>query len=308
MNRVIGEFQGDEKGPLIICFGAMHGNEPAGVKAIDLVIKLLEVEPIKNPEFSYKGKFLGLIGNKKAFLEKKRFIKRDLNRQFLEDKIKHLRTLPHFDLKDEDREIIEIVETIEKEIKEYQPTQLVILDLHTTSSKGGIFSICQNEDRLIHLAKALHAPVVLGMLEGLQGTTLHYFINANMGVDTISLTFESGQHDEPLSINRAIAGILCCMRELGAVNKSDVENHHEKRLIEDTDSLPKITTLIDRYPIEENDTFEMLPGFQNFDIIEKDQKLAINNNKIVRAPHSGRILMPLYQAQGEDGFFIVKEN
>lgn len=307
MNRVIGEYQGNEKGPLIICLGAMHGNEPAGIKAIDLVLKLLEVEPIKNPTFSYKGKFIGLLGNKKAYIENKRFIQRDLNRQFKSDKIKHLKTVAPLDRKDEDNELIEIIETIEKEVKTYQPTQLIILDLHTTSSKGGIFTICQNEVSSINLAQALHAPVVLGMLKGLQGTTLHYFIKENMGVDTIALTFESGQHEEPLSINRAIAGILCCMREIGSVKKSDVDNLHEKRLIEDTNALPKITTLVERFPIEENDTFKMLPGFQNFDIVNKHQLLATNNNKEVLASHSGRILMPLYQTQGEDGFFIVKE-
>ena len=32
--RIIGRYEGNEPGPLFLCIGAMHGNEPAGVQAI----------------------------------------------------------------------------------------------------------------------------------------------------------------------------------------------------------------------------------------------------------------------------------
>jgi succinylglutamate desuccinylase len=51
----------------------------------------------------------------------------------------------------------------------------------------------------------------------------------------------------------------------------------------------------------------MLPGFKNFDAIEKNQILAKNKHGDILAPYSGYILMPLYQKQGEDGFFIISE-
>ena len=307
MKRCLGTFVGKERGPLIICFGAMHGNEPAGVNAIEAVLKLLDVEHIKNPGFSFKGKMVGLIGNLKAYNQGKRFINKDLNRQFLEPYIKELMKKEINSLEGEEQELIQLIDHIKQEIKIYNPEQLIILDLHTTSSMGGIFSICQSNDRDVSLAKSLHAPVVLGMLEGLQGTTLHYFTHKNTGVDTVCLTFESGQHDEVLSINRAVAGILCCMRQIGSVQECDVENHHEERLIAHTKNLPKITTLIDRYHIENNDTFKMLPGFKNFQEIRKGQTLAKSGEHDIKAKENGRILMPLYQKQGEDGFFVVKE-
>ena len=307
MSRIIGVYEGKERGPLFICFGAMHGNEPAGVKAIDLVVKLLEVEPIKNPDFVYKGKFVGIIGNKKAYINAKRFIDKDLNRQFIKEKIEVLKSLPSNQLINEDKELLEILNTIQIEIDAYQPDQLVILDLHTTSSKGGIFSICQNEERVIKIAKSLHAPVVLGMLEGLKGTTLHYFTTENMGIDTISLTFESGQHTEQLSINRAIAGILFCMREIKAVKKEDIENYHEERLIENTKDLPILTTLSYKYFIDHSEFFEMKPGYFNFQKVNQGEKIAKNKKGYILAKNDGMLLMPLYQSQGEDGFFIVKE-
>jgi len=62
-SRVIGIYEGKRKGPLFICVGGMHGNEPAGVLAIREVLKMLEVEPLGNPTFRYAGQFVGLIGN-----------------------------------------------------------------------------------------------------------------------------------------------------------------------------------------------------------------------------------------------------
>ncbi|HHJ50479.1 MAG TPA: succinylglutamate desuccinylase, partial [Phaeodactylibacter sp.] len=82
LERVIGRYTGKEKGPLLICFGGMHGNEPAGVRALEIMFKMLEVEPLSNPDFSFKGRLLGLRGNLRALQAKKRYIVKDLNRQW----------------------------------------------------------------------------------------------------------------------------------------------------------------------------------------------------------------------------------
>lgn len=285
----------------------MHGNEPAGVKAIEYVMKMLEVEPIKNADFSYAGRFLGLIGNLKAFKENKRFLRKDLNRQFTKDNIKKANGINPVELEAEEQELFEIIELVKNEIEEYKPSQLIVLDLHTTSSMGGIFTICQNKLEIINVAYALHAPIVLGMLEGLKGTTLHYFTTENMGVDTLAITFESGQHNEELSVNRAIAGIISLMKEINSVKEEDVENYHEKIIKKYCEDLPQLTTLIEHFPIGEEDKFEMLPGFKNFQEVQKNQTLAHCNLVPVSCKEDGLILMPLYQKQGEDGYFIVKE-
>jgi succinylglutamate desuccinylase len=304
-SRLIGRYDNDIKGPLVFCFGAMHGNEPAGVRAIELVLKMLDVEHIKNNDFLYKGRFVGLIGNLNAFNLQQRFIDKDMNRQFQLDNINRLKSSPPGDA--EDREIKELIEFIENEIQSYNPDKVIFLDLHTTSSHGGIFTICRNDPSDIDIALALHAPVVLGIAEGLKGTTLHYFNTENMGTDTTCISFESGQHEEGKSINRAIAGIICLIREVGAVRSDDVENYHEAILQEYASGLPKLTKLVDHYGIQPDDTFEMQPGYENFQSITKGEFLAINNNEKIEAKYDGRILMPLYQKQGEDGFFIIQD-
>jgi hypothetical protein len=50
----------------------------------------------------------------------------------------------------------------------------------------------------------------------------------------------------------------------------------------------------------------MKPGFTNFMRVRKGDVLATDVRGEVRAPRTGRVFMPLYQAQGDDGFFIVK--
>ncbi len=305
--RIIGKYEGVKRGPLLICFGAMHGNEPAGMRAIDLIIKMLEVEPITNADFCYKGKFVGMLGNLQAFAQRKRYIDKDLNRQFRKEKIDQLLLQDEATLVNEDLELVQIIKAVRKEIEEYRPDKLYILDLHTTSSVDGIFCITTEDQESIDLAVGLHAPVIKGFLDGIQGTTLHYFKTENMGVETIAMTFESGQHDEPLSVNRAIAAITNCMRIIGSVREDDVENRHNQLLIEFCKDLPKVAELIERHDITVEDQFVMRPNFHNFQRLKAGQIVADDVNGPVSVDKDCLLLMPLYQKQGEEGFFLIKE-
>ena len=78
--RIIGKYTGKERGPLLVITAGMHGNEPAGVRALDLFFKMLEVEPITNPDFSYKGEIICIIDNFKPYRQCKRYSEQDINR------------------------------------------------------------------------------------------------------------------------------------------------------------------------------------------------------------------------------------
>lgn len=307
MNRVIGRYEGEEKGPLFICFGGMHGNEPAGVKALKIIFKMLEIEPQRNPTFKFKGRFLGLIGNKKAFESNQRFIQKDLNRQWKPDNLKRILNSRPEHLLPEEQEMQEILLLIRKEIEAYQPEQMIILDIHTTSAFGGIFTIVNEDVESLRIGKQLHAPVIKGMISGISGTTLHFFIDKNFPIKTTAVTFEAGQHQEPQAVSRSVAAIINCLRSIGAVDGDDVENIHDQMLLDYSENLPKITELLYIYSIQEDEAFELLPGFRNFQAIEKNQLLGKNQHGEIRAQEAGLMLMPLYQKQGEDGFFLVRE-
>lgn len=305
--RIIGSYEGEERGPLLIVFGGMHGNEPAGYRAIDLMIKMIEVEPITNPGFSFRGKILGLIGNLKAKEKGVRYIDEDLNRCWRDEKIERINSANFDSLGAEEQEIKEILEIIRKEIKEYQPNKVFVLDLHTTSSKSGIFTIVPNNIENINVAISLNAPVILGLLNGVSGTSTTYFNKTIDGTPCVSITFESGNHDDVLSINRAIAALTNLMTIIGCVDKEHVENRHNKLLKEFSKGLPKLSKLLYKHQINPSDQFKMKPGYTNFQKITKEEILAQDKNGYIRSEYDGRILMPLYQKQGAEGFFIIKE-
>jgi len=306
--RIIGSYTGPERGPLLCCIGGMHGNELAGVRALEIVFKMLELEPMVNHEFSYKGKLIGLRGNLRALERGVRFIKRDLNRMWTEELVQYVRHSPTTLLQAEERELKELLELLEREVNAYQPDKIILLDIHTTTAHGGIFSIATDDPESIRIATNLHAPVITGMLRGLSGTTLHWFVPEHFGgTPTTGVAFEAGQHQDPLSVNRSISAIINCMRSIGAVKPEDVENRHDKLLITYAKGLPKIAELRYVYHIREGEHFHMIPGFKNFQPVRKGQALAYNESGLIAAPIDGRILMPLYQSKGEDGFFIVEE-
>ncbi len=305
--RVIGTYQGEEKGPLFICIGGMHGNEPAGIDALVIMFQMLEEEPLINPDFKFKGRFVGLRGNLRAIDQNKRFIVKDLNRQWTVEHIAKVKSLPESKLDSEEKELKELITIIEEEIDSYQPEKIVVLDLHTTTASGGIFSISTDDPESVRIAIELHAPVIKGMLNGIHGTTLHYFNKEIFKRDIVPVTFESGQHRDPLSVHRAIAAITNCMRIIGCVREEDVENRHDQILREYSKSLPKVAELIFTHHINPGDDFEMKPGFLNFQKVQKGEVLARDKNGLIKAPYDGFVLMPLYQKQGEDGFFIIRE-
>ncbi len=285
----------------------MHGNEPAGVKALETVFHLLDREPLVNPGFVFKGRLTGFIGNLRAYRKGKRFIVKDLNRQWTPENVSRIRTSPLENLDAEDLELLELLTAVEAEIEDCQPERVVMLDLHTTSAKGGIFAVATDDPESVRIASGLHAPVITGMLRGIQGTTLHFFSKQNFSRSISSAAFEAGQHEEPLSINRSIAAIINCMRSIGNVRPEDVENRHDEILIEYSKDLPKIADLIKVHPIKPEDGFEMRPGYRNFQPVTRGEVLAEDRNGFIRSPEDGLILMPLYQPQGSDGFFIVKQ-
>jgi succinylglutamate desuccinylase len=286
----------------------MHGNEPAGINALEIMFKMLEVEPVANPNFNFCGRMIGLRGNLKAINAGKRFIEKDLNRQWTDEnvaRIKHANT--DEELGPEDLEIKQILNFVKKEIEDYQPERIIVLDLHTTTAFGGIFTVAAEDVESVEIGIELHAPVITGLLRGIKGSCLHYFCTKNFGIHTTPVVFESGQHNEELSINRAIAAITNCMRTIGCVRAEDVENRHDELLVEYSKGLPKVADLVTIHSVNPGDGFKMKPGYKNFQSVKKGEVLATDKHGDIKAVEDSRILMPLYQEQGEDGFFLIRD-
>jgi succinylglutamate desuccinylase len=308
--RLIGQFSG-EKGPLILTFGAVHGNEPAGVKALSDVFSLLEAEKSSNPDFIFKGCLMGILGNKAAYQSGQRFIDRDLNRQWMPEYIRRIYHQGNTLLCLEDQEMIELLDLIHAAITDFQPTELILLDLHTTSAGGGIFCIPTDDHASLRLSKAIEAPVVLGLLEGIEGTLLqfgssnHFQING-FPKQTLGVAFESGQHDDPDSSVRSAAAIIQCLRACGCLDSESLGWSFIQVLKKYSDVLPKVTQLLYVHHIRPGDQFKMRPGYANFQAVRQGEHLADDITGPIFSAHDGLILMPLYQAKGSDGFFLVE--
>jgi succinylglutamate desuccinylase len=306
MKRLIGEYTQGLPGPLMIIFGGIHGNEWAGVEALKTAFYLLRQEPLKNPNFKFHGAVIGLAGNLEALKTRTRFIDHDLNRIFPDLNSQwHQLDFPEVQRSSEARELTDLLLHIQKFIDHYKPERLLILDIHTTSAFGGTFTVTTDDDESLNAAPLLHAPVIKNFIGDLKGTLLQYFKSANLAKKTIALSFEAGQHEDPVSVDRAVAAIINGMKAGELVSSDDVENHHDQILRQFSSSIPAILTLKYVHDIKKVDNFVMLPGFRNFQSVNEGQLLAYEGEKPILSPLNGRILMPLYQVQGNEGFFIV---
>ena len=293
--RIIGRARGDQPGPTLITVGAIHGNEPAGFHAIRRVVESLG----SGARSRLRGEFAGITGNRSALALGERFVDEDLNRRWNGHRLEEVRRNPC--RSSEDHERAEIAEAVDEICNERTPTYL--LDLHTTSGPGPSFVVL--EDRLANraLAFALPVPVVLGLEEEIEGTLTHYLSEKGL----VAISFESGQHEEPKSIDRAEAAIWITLATVGCLPDDDERVISARALLSEAfDHLPAVVDVRYRHAITPDDEFRMLPGFVSFQRIRRGQHLANDRRGPILAPNDGLILMPLYQKKGEDGFFLIR--
>ncbi|MEM9292022.1 MAG: succinylglutamate desuccinylase/aspartoacylase family protein [Acidobacteriota bacterium] len=298
--RVIGRIRGEEPGPTVICVGAMHGNEPAGYRALERVCQALRGD---NPPL--KGEFLALLGNRRAFLAGLRFLSSDLNRHFSAQRIEASRQgLLGSSSVPEDVELDELRIAMSSAFQRARG-RVHVMDLHTTSGSSPAFALVA--DTLLNRSFGLQfpSPLILGLEEELEGTLTEYVEE----LGHVAIGFEGGQHDDPLSTDRCEAAIWIALASSGQVDAADFPQVERSReLLESCRrGFPEVLEVRYRHAIDEQDEFRMEPGFQSFQRIEKGQLLATDRDGEIRAGERGRVLMPLYQKQGEDGFFIMRE-
>ncbi len=312
MDRIIGQYGGTQSGPLVVAIGAIHGNETAGVQALKEVFQMLEREAVAHPDFEFKGKLVGLIGHRQAFKRGLRFIKQDLNRLWLPNEVQQILEEDPANLRDEQLEIRELYSAVCHAVQTDLPATLVLLDLHTTSATGGIFCIPTDETESLALSRELRAPVILDLFKGVHGTLLRFtteghFDQPGFPKRALGAAFEAGQHDDPHSVSRSISAIVHCLRAVGCIPVNALSSHHDVTLQESSAGLPEVTRLHYVHRIVPGDHFKMRPGYLNFQPIHQGEILADDVNGPVKALEDGLILMPLYQPQGADGFFVVQK-
>ncbi|MEN9416209.1 MAG: succinylglutamate desuccinylase/aspartoacylase family protein [Bacteroidota bacterium] len=308
VGRIIGRVDGDLPGPLVIATAAIHGNEPAGVRALADAFSVIDT--IKSADF--RGVFIGLVGNLQAFSRGQRFTDRDLNRMWTRSNVDRVLLQGEEKCRDEDMELFQLYTLISGIVGDTRPSAVYFLDLHTTSAGGGIFCIPADESGSLSFGKALQAPVILRLFDKVEGTLLRFaadghFIRGTADIPVYGVAFEAGQHDDPLSVSRSVSAVFHTLHHAGCTADSRISSLHNDILRDAFAVLPRVVRLLHVHHIQPGDQFVMRPGYVNFQSVKEGEHLADDIRGRVLSPYSGMILMPLYQPLGSDGFFLVGE-
>jgi succinylglutamate desuccinylase len=73
----------------------------------------------------------------------------------------------------------------------------------------------------------------------------------------------------------------------------------------DHTGVPNLLDIVYRHGIGPEDDFRMRPGWRNLMPVAMLTPVADDRHGPVRSPLAGWMVMPLYQGQGADGFFIA---
>jgi succinylglutamate desuccinylase len=302
--RWVARHAGDFRGPTFVVFGAMHGNEGTGVEAIEIVR-----DELAGLRARMHGTFIGLVGNTRALADGVRFLSRDLNRHWFPRDIEALisrgrSTQSNGRASPEDFEQAELLDILHKIIAG-SPKPINVLDLHSTSSRSPAF--CCMSDTLVNqsLAFALRVPVIFGLEETIEGTMAGYL--SDLG--HVCVAFEGGVHGDPQTLSAQVASIWVGLVTAGLLRREDVPrfSEYEEKLATVGKDLPDAVEILYRHAITPGDGFAMKPGYSSFQSLRAGEVVAEDKRGEIRSPASGRMLMPLYQGQGEDGFFVARD-
>ena len=293
--RVIGTYLGEKPGPNLIFFGGIHGNELSGIYALKTI-----TEELQKSKPAFKGNFYALSGNLKAINMRKRYIGKDLNRIWFPNTMIAKNERNRIT---EYREKIDIISKLIEIVKNGRPTYL--FDLHTTSSHSMPFVSISDTLKNRKIINNLPVNLVLGLEELLDGPMFSFF--SELGLPAV--LFEAGQHDAISSYENHVAFIWYILAELKSIKKRSIPEYQNclETLKKNTPGGNRLFEIKQRYLIQDGEKFKMKEGFVNFQKVEKGEVLAHNQYGDIKSERKANVFMPLYQSQGCDGFFLVKE-
>mgnify|MGYP002631518855 CR=1 FL=1 len=293
--HLLGTYDRGQPGPLFIFVGGMHGNEPDGIWALqDLLADLARSQA------PLCGRLVCFAGNLEALRRGDRYIDRDFNRVWSEaDLARGAESGIHeFEVR------AGLLAQIESEIRGVKQP-VVFLDLHSTSAGGSPFSIIGDTRQNRRIAFALPVPVILGLEENVDGALLGYFGERGH----IAVGFEGGQHQgADTRDNHLAAAWVTLVTGGGLVGKHTPQGKVSfDQLRKAGHGLAGVVEMRYRHHVHVREEFEMVQGFTNFDPVHAGQLLAHESGQEIRSDQDGLILLPLYQGQGQDGYFLGRE-
>lgn len=297
ISRIIGQINGGLPGPTIIFTAGIHGNEPSGIFALKRVLE--ELEPKQK---IIRGNIFAISGNLTALSKGIRFNQEDLNRLWTSDRMDIVNNTTLTDTNEDEDELVDINKELKQLLNNYPPPYY-FMDLHTTSSESIPFLTVNDSSLNRDFVSQYPLPIIFGIEEFIEGPILSYINEQGY----VSFGFEGGQHDGLYSIDNHVAFIFLTLVYAGVINKKVANyHHHYEMLSKSTVDSRGFYEVYDSLKLNNIAVFKMKPGFVNFQTVKKNQTLAqLNGNKIT-ADKTAKIFMPLYQAKGDDGFYMIR--
>jgi succinylglutamate desuccinylase len=286
---------GPRGGGVCVLTAGIHGNEPGGVLALRRVAARLSGARLR-------GRVALLVGNLAGLERDVRFVDDDMNRLWRPEDV-HSARRGEARGSSERAEQQALLALLDEELAHCGSATL--LDLHSTSGVGPPFTVVSGPGGSSELALALKVPLLAG-IEGLIGGTLIEWFGAQ---GHRAVVLEGGQNAAPSTVEHHESAAWLALLESGVVAGEDAPPRHEleARLAAGARGLPAVVEVGYCHHLQPGEDFEMLPGFRNFDPVREGQLLARSGPRLareVRAPWTGTLIMPRYQGQGLDGFFL----
>ena len=229
INRVIGHIKGKRPGPTLVFFGGVHGNEPAGVFALEQVY-----EELNDSGNQFFGELFAIAGNLNALKKTIRFEVEDLNRIWYPNRLDAIQK-GMVQLSEDEAEMLEIHKLILQIIEVGEPP-FYFFDLHTTSGISEPFLVVNDSLLNRKFTKNYPLPIILGIEEYLSGALLSYLNEWGY----IAFGYESGQHDDPVAVSNAVNFIWYTLYLTGFCKGNKEKMKSFKKLLYDAGSASKM--------------------------------------------------------------------
>ncbi len=295
VHRIIGHAKGNSPGPTLIFFGGIHGNEPAGVRALQHVFSTLKTE-----KASHSGEVFGIAGNLSALEREVRFVDEDLNRIWQPHRMGSLSS-SKFESTVEGQEMYELNRIILEILRTSSPP-FYFIDLHTTSGETEPFIVMNDSLLNRRFTKNYPLPCILGIEEYLTGALLSY-INE---LGYVAFGFESGQHNAVSAVTNAEHFIWYTLALTGFQKSKRINLKALKSILNSSQTPKRFFEIYHQHLIREKEAFKMLPGFVNFQTVPRGADIAISFGKAITTKKPRQLFMPLYQDKGYEGFYFIR--
>ena len=290
--RLLGKYGAGLSGTTLIATADALGNKKNGIVAIQRVLKALA-----DLDLPMKGLFLGFAGNTGSY-------KKGLLGEFTESFCIEQNPLNQDEYLGYNKaeEFVELIEEFEK----IPSTDTFYLDIKTCSNLNHPY-LCHSKSSGSRKFVTNFPCYKVGGLQDFITDHFGFYLNAK---NYSGCTLKAGVHGilPADQIHESI--IWLALWHSGCLQEEDIPDllHHQdilKRCIP-VDKTASFEVIF-KYTLREDEFFRMIPGYENFQKIKIGEVLATSDGGSIVSQWDGRIFMPTYHTQCNDGFFVLKE-